>query len=88
MSWYCLTECAIDDLGIVYDARNIVPAAHQTPVLARLSIDILGEDLHHIFLGIGRLVVAAMAILWYVQRTVVVQQPENIAARGAVDDRG
>src|SRR5690242_4934771 len=73
MPRHCLPERAVDNLRVVDDARNVVSAAHQTLVLARLPVDILGEDLHHVLLSIGRLVVAAMAVLWYVQRTVVMQ---------------
>ena len=73
MPWHCLAKCAIDNLRVVDDASNIVSAAHKAPVLARLTVHVLSKDLHHILLGIRRLVVAAMAVLWYIQRPIVVQ---------------
>lgn len=49
---YCLAKSAVDNLRIVDDTRDVVPAAHEAPVFAGLTIDILREDLHHVFFGI------------------------------------
>jgi hypothetical protein len=52
-----LTKRARHDLGIVNDTRRVIPSAHEALVLAWLAINVLCENLHHIFFGVGDLVV-------------------------------
>ena len=48
-----VTERALDDLWIICNACQVVPATHQSPVLTRTTVNIRGKDLHHVFFGIG-----------------------------------
>jgi hypothetical protein len=58
-----LSKRPTNNLRIIDNTRHIVPPAHKSLILSGLATDILGEDFHHVFFGIGGLVVTPVAVL-------------------------
>lgn len=81
MSRDSLTKRPVDDLRIVDDTSDVVSSTHQPLVFSRLSVHVLRENLHHVFLRVAGLVIAAVSVLWYVESTVVVKESQHIASR-------
>ena len=78
----------LHDLRVIRHDGDVIPLAHETLVLARAAVGFVGEDLHHVLLGVRGLVGGAVAVGGDVELLVVVEELEHVARRGAVDDGG
>ena len=84
-----VTERALDDLWIICNACQVVPATHQSPVLTWTTVNICGKNLHHVFFGIGWLGWrTAVAVGRHIDGFLRVEEAHDIAWQGSVDDRG
>lgn len=79
--------CALDNFRIVGDDGDVIAATHELLGFARAAVGLLSEDLHHVLLGVGELVRAAVPVGWDVERLVIVQQFEHVRRWRRVDHR-
>lgn len=78
---------ALHLLGIICDDGDVVPAGHEFLGVLRGAVDVVREDLHHVFFRIGRGAGRApRAVGGDVERLVVVQELEDVIGRRGVDD--
>lgn len=78
---------ALHDLRIIRHAREVIPPPHQPPMLALPPVNIRGEDLYHVLLGVrglrGR---AAVAVGGHVDGLLRVEQAQDVAGQRGVDN--
>lgn len=80
---------ALHLLGIIRDNGDVVPPGHQLLRLLGRAVHVVGEDLDHVLLGVGRGAGgAARAVGGDVERLVVVEELEDVAGWRRVDDGG
>lgn len=71
---------------VVCHKGDVVPAAHELLHLASGAAGVGVEYLHHVFLRVGNFVRRLLAVLGHVERLLVVEQLEYVAALGGADD--
>jgi hypothetical protein len=78
----------IDNFRIIRHHRNVVASSHEFPIIPWLTRNVVGEDLHHILLRVGRhRWRTPLAVRRDVQGLVVVEEFEDVAGRWGVNDR-
>ena len=76
----------LDDFGIIGHNGHVIPLAHELLVLPGPAIRLIGEDLHHVFLGVARLIGRPMAVGWYVELLLIVEKFQNIGWWRRIDN--
>lgn len=82
-------ERARHDVRVVRHDGDVAPAGHQLALLARPAVGLCGEDLHHVFLGVGGGVGGSVAVLRDVEGFLRGRkQFQDVRGWRGVDDRG